>query len=52
MTKDTFLGRCPHCLDNAFSDQYEPCIDRFTSRPVPEDDCLVLRARRALEPKP
>ena len=41
-----FLGRCAHCLDNAYLDQREPCLDRFTGRAVPDYDCLVLKARR------
>jgi hypothetical protein len=43
-----FLGRCAHCLDNAYLDQREPCWDRFTGREVPDYDCLVLKVRRVL----
>ena len=46
-----FLGRCPHCLDNAYLDQREPCFDRFTGRATSDYDCLVLQARKAATAK-
>ena len=42
-----FLGRCSHCLDNAYLDQEHPCTDRFTGRRVPEYECLVLKVRKS-----
>lgn len=40
-----FLGRCAHCLDNAYLNGAE-CFDRFTGRPTEEYDCLILQARK------
>lgn len=42
-----FLGRCAHCLDNAYLDQAGACMDRFSGRAVSEPDCLVLRVRNS-----
>jgi hypothetical protein len=46
---DNFLGRCPHCLDNAYLDQDKPCIDRFTGQEVSKDECLVERNKMKKE---
>lgn len=43
-----FLGRCYHCLDNAFLDGPE-CWDRFTGQPTADYDCLILKARKDLK---
>lgn len=39
-----FLGRCNHCLDNAFLDDPK-CWDRFTGQPTADYDCLILQRR-------
>lgn len=44
-----FLGRCSHCLDNAYLDAPGRCWDRFTASYVPDHDCLVQRNRKAMQ---
>jgi hypothetical protein len=41
-----FLGRCAHCLDNAYLDG-GPCFDRFTGWKLDASDCLIEKVRKA-----